>query len=467
MGGGSSKKYTMQVSSGTKRVEWLLHPGSTDIDQLNHDEFILQSVIGQGKFGLVFYAQHRRSSKYIAIKFIPKKIIFDTKGAERTQQEMNILRKLDHPFLIHFFGGYQAPTAIALVFEYAVGGELYMRMKREVRFKENVARFYFCEIASALGYMHGLSIVYRDLKPENILIDSEGHIKLCDFGFATLIGSDMTLHDGCGTAMYVAPEIASGHMKRAHGLPVDWWGLGCILYEMLTGRAPFGDTDSMSKFEVFNNINGKEVSFPMSVGNEARVLIRGLLTKSPQQRLALRGVKASQWVAKVDWKDLDDRKIQPPWIPPDIQQPNKKNFVDWPGVELPTKVTQQENSYCLSLDVPSCGRAAGWLPRQRSSSMITPSSRRESERDKFRRRSTNKDILMPSYSETSFKGSPTHRARAASKANLVSDKPPASQNSTVEPKELVTNTMKRKKSQAEMSRRKSETFKRDRDIKVY
>ena len=116
--------------------------------------------------------------------------------------------------------------------------------------------------------------------------------------------------------------------------------------------------------------------------------------------------KSNSSLFQVDWKDLDDRKIQPPWIPPDIQQPNKKcvvtnihiycnlcfrNFVDWPGVELPTKVTQQvkyvyvstippwfcqqENSYCLSLDVPSCGRAAGWLPRQRSSSMITPSSR--------------------------------------------------------------------------------------------
>ena len=76
----------------------------------------------------------------------------------------------------------------------------------------------------------------RDLKPENILLDYAGHIRLCDFGFAMQIGSEETLRDGCGTAMYVAPEIAQGFMKQAHGLPVDWWGLGCVLYEMLYGN---------------------------------------------------------------------------------------------------------------------------------------------------------------------------------------------------------------------------------------
>jgi serine/threonine protein kinase len=122
------------------------------------------------------------------------------------------------------------------VFEYASGGELYTRMKKQTKFSENVAKFYFCEISCAVDYLHNMSIVYRDLKPENIILDNCGHIKLCDFGFASALSSrDAVLNDGCGTAMYVAPEIASGHMKKAHGLPVDWWGLGCILYEMLTG----------------------------------------------------------------------------------------------------------------------------------------------------------------------------------------------------------------------------------------
>lgn len=81
--------------------------------------------------------------------------------------------------------------------------------------------------------------VYRDLKPENILIDSRGHVKLCDFGFAAPCSTDDQqtgdLRDGCGTAMYIAPEVASGFMKGVHGFPVDWWALGCVLMEMITG----------------------------------------------------------------------------------------------------------------------------------------------------------------------------------------------------------------------------------------
>lgn len=154
------------------------------------------------------------------------------------------------------------------------------------------------------------------MKPENVLIHINGHIKLCDFGFATVVGStDTPLHDGCGTAMYVAPEIAGGNMKLSHGLPVDWWSLGCILYEMVVGaslcfvlfcfllndigEAPFGDTDKMSKFEIFNNINGAQVSFPLNVGGNFKSLIRGLLDKNQQQRFNFSAVKMHPWVAEV------------------------------------------------------------------------------------------------------------------------------------------------------------------------
>jgi serine/threonine protein kinase len=162
----------------------------------------------------------------------------------------------------------------------------------------------------------------RDLKPENVLIHVTGHIKLCDFGFATVTGAtDLApLHDGCGTAMYVAPEIAGGHMKLSHGLPVDWWSLGCILYEMIVGRsttlqrvresiplisssvtgeAPFGDTDKMSKFEIFNNINSGQVSFPLSIGGNLKSMIKGLLEKNQQQRFRYGEVKLNSWVSDV------------------------------------------------------------------------------------------------------------------------------------------------------------------------
>jgi serine/threonine protein kinase len=118
---------------------------------------------------------------------------------------------------------------------------LYHRLKKIIKLKEEEAKFYFCEIAVTLKYLHvELGLVYRDLKPENILIDHTGHIKICDFGFATYPSErDDNLRDGCGTAMYIAPEIASGFMKGSHSFPVDWWALGCVLMEMVTGNFHF------------------------------------------------------------------------------------------------------------------------------------------------------------------------------------------------------------------------------------
>ncbi len=140
----------------------------------------------------------------------------------------------------------------------------------------------------------------RDLKPENILIDAYGHIRLCDFGFSTECNSEMDeLTDGCGTAMYIAPEIASGFTKFGHGFGVDWWALGCILHEMLTGEAPFGDSDHMTKFEIFNNINEKNPSFPLFMNQSIKSLIKGLLQKKADQRYSWSQVHGSPWLSEV------------------------------------------------------------------------------------------------------------------------------------------------------------------------
>jgi serine/threonine protein kinase len=138
-------------------------------------------------------------------------------------------------------------------------------------------------------------------------------VKLCDFGFAakmaqsgitlgmgTSTNSESTLMDGCGTAMYVAPEIAEGFMKRAHGFPVDWWSLGCVLFEMLTGTAPFGDTEKMSKFEVFNNIAHRDVSCPLLWSKQLKDIVRGLLRKDPSTRFSWVNIELSEWLGMVN-----------------------------------------------------------------------------------------------------------------------------------------------------------------------
>eukprot|EP01036_Dinobryon_divergens_P024807 gene24807-33287_t len=357
--GGSIVKYKPNAIISSREIqcpEWLAD-SAKQMGQIKKENFDTSIPIGKGKFGLVFIGKHLNGNKHVAIKYIPKQIIFETQSSTRIQQEFDIVEKLDHPFIIHCFGGFETSAAFALVFEFAFGGELYNRMKTVHTMAESVAKFYFCEIALALHYLHDeKKIVYRDIKPENILIDYRGHVKLCDFGFAVAMKESAStspcpsptppsdqLQDGCGTAMYVAPEIAEGFTRGSHSFPVDWWGLGCVLMEMVTGDAPFGDSETMSKFEIFNNINHKSVRFPLLMSMELKSLLKGLLDKNPAKRMG--------W-AQVSWEDMLKQNIQPPWIPKIPNRVTSENFVKWdldtPSGHSPPKVS----SYCSSIKVP-------------------------------------------------------------------------------------------------------------------
>ena len=348
--GCSDSKYRIIVSEQEGQINiksWIASP-STKLLPFKNENFSPLSPVGKGKFGLVYLTKHVNSSSHVAIKYIPMKIILDCDSHIRIQQEIDVLQKLDHPFFAHFFGGFETPGCIALVFEYCYGGEMYTRMKQFNSMPEMHAKFYFSEIALGLDYLHNkLNIVYRDLKPENILIDLYGHIKLCDFGFAVPLNSsdEEGLRDTVGTAMYVAPEIAGGKRGGTHSYEVDWWGLGCVLYEMIMGYAPFGDTDKMSKFEIFNNINNRNINLPLTMNNHLSNLIHGLLQKDPFKRSNWTQVKDSQWLLDIDWQALYDRKIIPPWIPILSENPSTSNFVSWDSKEIEIPNTASPNVF--------------------------------------------------------------------------------------------------------------------------
>lgn len=161
---------------------------------------------------------------------LKKSEVVRLKQVEHVKSEKDILKRIQHPFIVNLFATFQDNRRLFMVMEFVHGGELFSYLRRETKLDNAGGRFYASEITVALQYLHSMDIVYRDLKPENLLIDGEGHVKITDFGFAKVV-LDRTW-TVCGTPEYLAPEVIQ---SKGHGKSVDWWALGILIFEMLAG----------------------------------------------------------------------------------------------------------------------------------------------------------------------------------------------------------------------------------------
>ncbi|KAK7909297.1 hypothetical protein WMY93_013981 [Mugilogobius chulae] len=293
--------------------------------QIKPCDFDYLKIIGKGSFGKVLLARHKETKKYYAVKVLQKKIILKKKEQKHIMAERSVLMKnIKHPFLVGLHYSFQTTDKLYFVLDYVNGGELFYHLQRERIFLEPRARFYAAEIASALGYLHSLHIVYRDLKPENILLDSQGHIVLTDFGLCKEgLEPNGTTSTFCGTPEYLAPEVLQ---KQAYDRTVDWWCLGSVLYEMLYGLPPFY---SRNTAEMYNNILNKAPVLKPNVSNAGRELLEGLLQKERTKRaggvtrlltlmssLSLQlELKYHSFFSPINWDDLMAKKITPPFLP--------------------------------------------------------------------------------------------------------------------------------------------------------
>jgi serine/threonine protein kinase len=233
---------------------------------------------------------------------------------EHTKTERRVLGNINHPFIVKLHYAFQTHNKLYFVLDYAAGGELFFHLSRMKKFPEHMTRFYAAEIALALDALHANGVVYRDLKPENILIDAEGHIKLADFGLAKegVMEAAEGAHSLCGTPEYLSPEVLD---RQGHGTAVDWWNLGMVTFEMLTGLPPWYTTDRQ---KLFDRIRHAPLKFPYYVSRAAASFISGLLNRNPQERLGAGGggeVCGHPFFAPIDFKSLLLRELAPPFDP--------------------------------------------------------------------------------------------------------------------------------------------------------
>jgi serine/threonine protein kinase len=159
-----------------------------------------------------------------------------------------MLENLCHPFIIKLRWAFQTQKKLFLIMDYFQRGDLNRALNIEGRFTEDRARIYFCEILLIIEYLHAKNILFRDTKPENFLVDETGHLVMTDFGLAKDLGPETSSGTFCGSVAYIAPEML---IDRQHGKPLDWYLLGLLLYEMMTGIIPFY---SKNREEFYANI---------------------------------------------------------------------------------------------------------------------------------------------------------------------------------------------------------------------
>lgn len=294
--------------------------------KLTVEDFTMVKCVGKGSFAKVMMVKKKDTGRTYAMKILKKKDLVKRKQVEHTMTEREVISNINHPFIVSLHFSFQSDTKLYLITDFFNGGELFWHLKNEGSFSETRTRFYSAEIILALECLHSHGTVYRDMKPENLLLDSDGHIRLTDFGLSkdTLTGNNLT-HTFCGTPEYLAPEVIR---QEGYGKAVDWWALGVLIYEMLHGLPPFYDKNLR---DMYNAIVHQPLTFPRSFSKEVKEVISQLMDRDPMERLGAEGaaeVKQAEFFVTIDFEKLYKKQIPPPYIPSTTADDDIQNVDD-------------------------------------------------------------------------------------------------------------------------------------------
>uniref|UniRef100_A0A8C2BLJ7 G protein-coupled receptor kinase n=1 Tax=Cyprinus carpio TaxID=7962 RepID=A0A8C2BLJ7_CYPCA len=277
-------------------------------------------VLGKGGFGEVCACQVRATGKMYACKKLEKKRVKKRKGEAMALNEKRILEKVNSSFVVSLAYAYETKDALCLVLTIMNGGDLKFHIYNmgNSGFDEQRAIFYAAEICCGLEDLHRERIIYRDLKPENILLDDRGHIRISDLGLAVQIPEGETIRGRVGTVGYMAPEVIQ---NESYTFSPDWWGLGCLIYEMIQGQSPFRRRkERVKREEVDRRVCEDQEEYTDKFSEDAKDICRQLLCKDPKERLGSRGcgaaeVKLHPIFRNINFKRLEANMLDPPFCP--------------------------------------------------------------------------------------------------------------------------------------------------------
>ncbi|XP_026384089.1 CBL-interacting serine/threonine-protein kinase 23-like [Papaver somniferum] len=259
-------------------------------------KYELGRTVGEGTFAKVKFAKNVETGENVAIKILDKEKVLKHKMIGQIKREISTMKLVRHPNVVRLFEVMASKTKVYIVLEFITGGELFDKIAKQGRLKEDEARKYFQQLTHAVDYCHSRGVFHRDLKPENLLLDGNGDLKVSDFGLSALpqqLREDGLLHTTCGTPNYVAPEVINN--KGYDGAKADFWSCGVILFVLMAGYLPFEESNLM---ELYKKIFKAEFSIPSWFSSGAKKLIKRTLDPNPSTRITFAELLQNEWFKK-------------------------------------------------------------------------------------------------------------------------------------------------------------------------
>ena len=282
------------------------------MNKVSLNSFTTISVIGEGTYSKIILVKKKDNSKYFAMKTLKKSLLKEKKKENYIKNEINTIDLItDNNFLIKHFWTFQTKNKFHFILEYCPGGDLFNLLEKKRKLTIAQTKFYTAQIILALEHLHNKKLIYRSLKPENILINKDGYIKLTNFSISRKVEDDEA-KTICGNIDYLAPEIL---IKKGYGKEIDFWSLGCIVYEMLFGISPFYCDNN---YQMIQKILKFKPNFLEGFDPVCTDFLKGLLKKKKEMRLGFNGIdelKNHKFFENLNWQKIKDKKIKPFFLP--------------------------------------------------------------------------------------------------------------------------------------------------------